>query len=161
MITLHPFSDDDFARLRSWIDSEALLTQFAGPIFRYPLTDGQLRDYIAEPQRRSFRVEYDRQIIGHAEVMLSEDGVAKLCRILIGNPARRGRGLGEQIIRALVEVCWQKFDAREIELNVYDWNVGAIRCYEKVGFVRQPEKSFVSTVNGQDWTAVNMILRQQ
>ena len=158
MITLQEFTSADFDRLKSWVDSEMALIQFAGPIFRYPLTDQQLHDYLAEPQRRAFRVAYEQRIIGHAEVMLSKDGVAKLCRILIGNPADRGQGLGEQIIRALISVCWRKFDAREIELNVYDWNVGAIRCYEKVGFVRRPEKTFVSTVGGQEWRAVNMVL---
>ena len=161
MITLHKFTPADFARLIAWVDNEALLAQFAGPIFQYPLTHHQLYDYLAEPQRRAFRVDHDARVIGHAEIMLSEDGIAKLCRILVGNPEDRGRGFGEQIIRTLVEHCWGKYAAKEIELNVYNWNAGAIRCYQKVGFVPQPEKSVAGTVNGEEWIAVNMVLRRR
>ena len=157
MLTLQKFTATDFDRLKAWVDSETLLTQFAGPIFRYPLTDEQLYEYMVEPQRRAFRIEYDQRVIGHAEIMLSEDSIAKLCRILIGDATDRGRGLGEQIVRALVRICQEKLDAKQIELNVYDWNVGAIRCYEKVGFVRRENTSAV-TVDKNEWIAINMVL---
>ena len=68
MITLQAFTPDDFECLKSWIDSEATLMQFAGPIFRYPLTDEQLHTYLAEPQRRAFKALYHQQVIGQAEI---------------------------------------------------------------------------------------------
>ncbi len=158
LISLQPFTPADFDRLKQWVNSEELLVQFAGPIFRYPLTDEQLHEYVAEPQRRAFRVLHGERVIGHAEVMLTEGGTAKLCRILIGDEANRGRGWGEQIIRALVDVSRQKYDAKTVELNVYNWNKGAMRCYEKVGFVENPEGQWTTRVDGQTWTAVNMVL---
>ena len=90
--------------------------------------------------------------------MLSEVGMAKLCRILIGEASHRGKGWGEQIVQALVDICWQKFDVKAIELNVYDWNTQAIRCYEKVGFVRLPHQTFENKVGEETWQAVNMVL---
>ena len=160
MITLQEFTPADFDRIKSWIDSEATLVQFAGPIFQYPLTDAQLHAYLEEPQRRVYKAMHQQQAIGHAEILLSEDGVAKLCRILIGEAHDRGKGWGEQIVRALVDICWQKFDVQEIELNVYDWNTGAIRCYEKVGFVKRREKTFESQAGEETWRAMNMVLRR-
>ena len=154
MITLYPFTQSDFNRLIAWVDSEAILTQFAGPIFQYPLTYDQLYDYIAEPQRHAFNVLHRQRAIGHAEIMLSEDGIAKLCRILIGRPEDRGKGWGEQIIRVLVDVCWTKYGVKEIELNVYSWNISAIRCYEKVGFVKRLEAS------SDDERIINMVLKR-
>ena len=159
MITLQEFTPADFKRLQSWIDSEATLVQFAGPIFQYPLTDEQLHAYLAEPQRRAYKVMHHQRPVGHAEILLSEDGVAKLCRLLIGNANDRGKGWGEQMVRALVDLCWRKFDVKEIELNVYDWNTAAIRCYEKVGFVKRSEKAFESKAGEEIWWAVNMVLK--
>ena len=159
MITLQPFTPSDFVRLMGWTRSEKMLAQFAGPIFHYPLTEEQLYVYLAEPQRRAFTVLYQQRPVGHAEVMLSEDGVAKLCRLLIGEPEDRGKGLGEQMVRALIKLCWRKYNVREIELNVYDWNAGAIRCYEKVGFVQTSVNPSAQT-DDKVWTVINMRLRR-
>nr|WKN37582.1 GNAT family N-acetyltransferase [Tunicatimonas sp. TK19036] len=137
MIALQKFTPVNFARLKSWVASEALLIQFAGPIFHYPLTDEQLLAYLANPNRHPFTVMYHGRPIGHAEVTLLENNSARLCRILIGETENRGKGLGEQIIRALVALCWNHFHVQEIELNVYEWNTGAIRCYEKAGFAKR------------------------
>ena len=159
MITLHPFTPTDFPRLISWLTNENLLAQFAGPIFQYPLTEKQLYLYLAEPQRRAFSVLHQQRAIGHAEIMLLEDGVAKLCRILIGNPEDRGKGWGEQIVRVLAELCRKKYNMKAIELNVYDWNTRAIRCYEKVGFVRSLGNNTTVEVGDKTWTVINMTLR--
>ena len=159
MVTLRPFTPADFNRLIAWANNQDLLAQFAGPIFQYPLTHEQLYVYLAEPQRRAFRVLYQQRTIGHAEIMLSEDGVAKLCRILIGNPEDRSKGWGKQIIRALIARCWKKYDVKEIELNVYDWNTGAIRCYEKAGFIKRSKDSSTIVTEGKAWNAINMVLK--
>ena len=144
MISLEAFTPADFGRLINWVDSQALLTQFAGPIFRYPLSEEQLDTYLAEPQRRAFRVFHQQRVIGHAEIMLSEDGVAKLCRLLIGRPQDRGQGWGEQLVRTLLHLCWKRYGVNAVELNVYDGNPAAIRCYEKVGFIRQSEQELIA-----------------
>ena len=54
--------------------------------------------------------------------------------IVIGDPNYRGRGLGRQIISALVnrgrELGYSRLGVDEI----YDWNEGSRRCFESVGF---------------------------
>ena len=158
MITLEEFTPADFARLISWISDDTMLTQFAGPIFQYPLTEAQLYDYINAPLRRPFCVRHQHRTVGHAEIMLSEDGVAKLCRLLIGAPEDRGRGLGEQMVRALVAICWKKYAVKAVELNAYEWNMAALRCYEKVGFVRQSPITTTCPKGGPPWRIVHMML---
>ena len=160
MITLQEFTPADFSRLIAWVSNEDMLIQFAGPIFQYPLTEKQLCHYLSDPQRRAFKVLSGLCTVGHAEIMLSEDGITKLCRILVGNAEDRGKGLGEQIVRALVQRCWKKYNAREIELNVYDWNKGAIRCYEKVGFVERQRHTVACTTGSETRVLINMVLRR-
>lgn len=43
-----------------------------------------------------------------------------------------------------------------IGLNVFDWNTTAIKCYEKQGFVIQPNKDKVMTVGNKVWRSVYM-----
>lgn len=162
MIKLEQFTKSDFKRLISWIDNEEELIQFAGPVFNFPLTEDQLEKYLENKNTNAFNVieTTSNQIIGHCEVYLIETS-AKLCRILIGTKSFRGKGLGLEVVNLLLEKCFTEFKSSLVELNVYDWNIGAIKCYEKAGFVVNPEKSKTITVNGNAWNSINMTLAKK
>ena len=55
--------------------------------------------------------------------------------IVIGVPEYRGRGLGRQVIRCLMDrgrqLGYDTLGVREI----YDWNTGSVRCFTCCGFV--------------------------
>jgi len=162
MIKLEPFTKNDFSRLISWIKNEEELIQFAGPTFAFPLTEAQLEKYLENKNTNAFRVidQFSENIIGHCEVYLTETS-AKLCRILIGEKSFRGKGLGLEVVNLLLEKCFKEFKSSLVELNVYDWNIGAIKCYEKAGFVVNPEKSKTITINGNAWNSINMTLAKK
>jgi len=50
---------------------------------------------------------------------------------LIGDISNRGKGIGQQVIDELLKFSFGKIGVREVELNVYDWNIAGIKCYEK------------------------------
>lgn len=161
MIRLAPFEPADFKKLIDWLDSEELLVQVAGPIFFHPLTEEQLVAYLKDDNRYAFKVvdtESD-EAIGHAEIYKTEEGTAKICRVVIGDKAYRGKGLGQELISKLVSYAIDQLKTSSIELNVYDWNIPAIKCYEKVGFVFVPEKYTTINVNGETWKSLNMVFK--
>ena len=159
MIRLESFAKFDFNKLISWVDSEEDLVQFAGPIFNFPLTTQQLEKYLGDKCRFAFKViEADPgQTIGHCEIYLTEE-MAKLCRILIGEKSFRGKGFGLQIVNDLLDFSFAHFDKPFIELNVYDLNAGAIKCYEKAGFSINKDKISHIEVKGTIWNSLNMII---
>ncbi|MNL60802.1 Acetyltransferase (GNAT) family protein [compost metagenome] len=55
-------------------------------------------------------------------------------RILIGAHDCWGKGYGTEAVRLLVTHGFERLKLREIVLGVFDFNVRAIRSYEKVGF---------------------------
>ncbi|BAV04074.1 Acetyltransferase (GNAT) family protein [Filimonas lacunae] len=61
--------------------------------------------------------------------------------------------------KSVVAYAINNLNISSVELNVYDWNTPAIRCYEKVGFVLVPEKYTTINVNGEEWKSVNMIFK--
>jgi RimJ/RimL family protein N-acetyltransferase len=82
-------------------------------------------------------LEDDRPIgtVGLFELDL-ENGGAGL-GISIGDPADQGRGLGKDMLRALLAFGFGSLRLERIWLDVYDFNPRARRAYEHVGFVHE------------------------
>jgi len=162
MIELKPFTENDFETLKSWTTNAEELFQFAGPIFSFPLTDEQLREYLKMEDKKPLKVflKETNETIGHCELNF-ENGNNRLSRILVGKKDLRGQKIGEQIVREMVKLFFQNPKINEVDLNTFDWNKAAISCYEKVGFNINHEKSDIMTVNGNEWTRINMSLKRK
>jgi RimJ/RimL family protein N-acetyltransferase len=162
MIILQKFTKRDYNGLISWIDSKETLMQFARPGFTFPLTSEQLDKSLSDKNRFAFTVidTESGDCIGHSEIYLKEAS-ASLGRILIGDEELRGKGLGKKIVIQLLDYSFNILNQSQVELNVFDWNISAIKCYEKVGFTINPEKKAERKINGETWVALNMTLDKQ
>ena len=118
MIKLKPFLKDDFSLLIKWIEKEEDLIQFAGSIFTFPLTNAQLVKYLTNSKRNAYKVinENNNFTIGHSEIYLTNNNTAKLCRILIGEPKHRGRGLGQLMVNELLRVSFEEYKVKKLNL---------------------------------------------
>jgi len=161
MIELKPFTELDFETFKSWIHTEEELFQFAGPIFSFPLTNKQLLDYIKMTDKKPLKVilKSTNQTIGHCEINF-QNGVNRLSRILIGDKSLRGKKIGEQIVKQMATILFEDPSINEVDLNVFDWNKAALKCYENVGFRINPDQTNKMIVNGKIWTTLNMILKR-
>ena len=119
MIRLEKFIENDFDNLLSWINSEEELIQFAGTIFSFPLTKEQLYKYVKIPGVNAFKVLYEEEniTIGHAEIFNSGENISKLCRIIIGDKNYRGKGVGKQIVKELLNLCLIAFYSINIPIE--------------------------------------------
>jgi RimJ/RimL family protein N-acetyltransferase len=163
MVRLEKFTTSDFPQWLAWIDSYETLVQFAGATtFKFPVTVEQLQSYCDKADRQIFKVIHvaDDKNIGHAELLFLGEGKARICRVLIGNKNYRGLGIGQAIIEALVTKAYGELQMSYLELNVYDWNISAIKCYEKVGFRINPNEIKYSEFDGKKWKALNMIIEK-
>lgn len=158
-ITLEYFSSQDIERLISWITCERDLIQFAGPLFQFPLTREQLENYLKDMNRTAFKIVHKSSglVIGHCEAYVIDKNTARLCRILIGDKSYRGKGLCLSATKELVEWCFTNLKVNLIDLNVYDFNIPAINCYKKLGFIETTEVK-ISEFEGETWKSIRMIL---
>jgi len=158
MIELTPFTEKDFDQLIAWVDSSELLITIAGSYFYYPLTKEQLHKYLLDEKSHSFNVtDTDaNKGVGHAELVNMGNDLYKIDKLLIGDKNQRGKGTGEKVMNLLVKYALEKLNASIIELNVFDWNTSAIRCYEKTGFKINEDKSAIFKVGDKEWLALNM-----
>lgn len=77
-------------------------------------------------------------------------------RILIGHPDYLGKGIGEEATRMVVDWGFKRLNAHRIWLGVNEENVGAVKCYEKVGFKREGVLRDEIWINGKYVNAIRM-----
>ncbi|WP_027374058.1 GNAT family N-acetyltransferase [Chryseobacterium sp. UNC8MFCol] len=162
MIELQPFRIEDAQTLISKIKDERMLLQFAGPAYHFPLTDHQLEADLLNEKRRLFKIidKTNGNTIGHAQMFLKEETFL-LGRILIWDENNRGKGYGKKIMQELLNYGFSHFDKETAELNVYDWNTGAIECYKKVGFTFDPNVKSEAKIGKETWVSLNMKIRRK
>lgn len=162
MIELQLFGLNDASELISNIKDQKALLQFAGPMYRFPLTEDQIEIDLSDERRTLFKiVEIENQnTIGHAQIFLKEKTFL-LGRILIWDENNRGKGYGKKVMRELLKYGFSHFNRELAELNVYDWNTGAIECYKKVGFSIDPDVINEAKIDDQIWVSINMKIHRQ
>lgn len=133
---LIPYQHHHFNWLAQWVTSADLLFQFAGTDFTYLLTVAQLNKYQELHPDRHFYVAVDANDNPYAfgEIIPQANNTPRLGRILVGDPNKRGKGLGKVFMQLLVNECKRVYNCLNVELYVAANNIQAIKCYEKVGF---------------------------
>lgn len=164
-IQLQPFTEADIDRLIGWIPTAEFLLQWGGTGFKFPLDREQLLFHLAKsmerpPDRLIYRAmdEDPGEVVGHGEILAidPENRSATLGRILVGAPQARGCGVGEQLVRELVRICFRELKLHRVALRVYDFNQAAIRCYQKAGFQQEGLQRDVHLIGGEYWSVYAM-----
>ena len=104
------------------------LEQWAGKSLDFPLTESQIDDLTD-----IYSIFFENEFVGIIQKIRKEHDNIHIGRFLI-NPELTGRGLGKRALIEFINLIFQDEDVNSITLNVFDYNVGAKKLYEKVGF---------------------------
>lgn len=122
-----------------WFADPASLADWGGPAVRFPLSAGQLDEWIAEAANERSRLcftvsdEGDRPI-GHVQLLRDlEANSVRLGRFGIA-PERRGQGFGRALFEMAVRMAFVDLDAERVVLAVAIRNERARRLYASCGF---------------------------
>jgi RimJ/RimL family protein N-acetyltransferase len=164
MIELRPFTENDFDQLVNWIDTPELLANWAGSLFSFPLTRDSMSWYIKNTNKPNDDVfvykaiETDsEQTVGHISLgsISKKNRSGRISRVFICNEAK-GKGYCSQMVTAILQIGFEDLKLHRICLGVYDFNVSAIACYKKAGFVIEGTNRDVLWNNDSYWSLVEM-----
>jgi aminoglycoside 6'-N-acetyltransferase len=138
LTTLRPAGADDVDRLVAWhLDPE---------VARYwddeTFTRAEMAERLKRADVEAWIVEEAGEPIGYLQV--HPDG---LDMFLV--PAARGRGLGPDAARAMTRHLLDERGRARVTVDPYTWNEGAIRAWERAGFVEvsrhEPDKEHTAS----------------
>jgi diamine N-acetyltransferase len=138
-VALGPLREDLLALYGRWINDFSTIRMLGlSPV---PVTAEKERDWYEDRARsedsRMFTI-YERETltpIGNTALhnLDFRNGTAGF-GILIGEPAFRGRGLGTETTRLMLDYAFTALGLRNVMLTVFAFNPAGIRAYEKAGF---------------------------
>ncbi len=133
-LRLRPALESDVDSLMRWFADAQACRLWAGPHFRCPFDRRSFFDDLRWSSLASYTMT-DRAgtMRGFGQVYPKRQRV-HLARLAV-DPANRGNGLGQELIRLIITAAREVFPWRESSLFVYRHNAGAYRCYSKAGFV--------------------------
>jgi len=105
------------------------LEQWAGKSLDFPLTESQIDDL-----KDIYSIFCENEFVGIIQKIRKEMNNIHIGRFLI-NPELTGKGLGKRALIEFINLIFQDEGVNSITLNVFDYNVGAKKLYEKVGFI--------------------------
>lgn len=125
----------------TWFGSEAELREWAGPDFRYPYTLDSFSKALKLETLNSFCITDQSDTLLSFGQCYERVGRWHLGRLAV-SPMHRGQGLVQELIQHLTEFGERRHGISNNSLFVMHQNTGAIRAYEKCGFVfaEYPEK---------------------
>ena len=170
MVRLECLSEDEFSMVVEWFGREKpdMLLQWAGPTYTYPLTVEQLLNHYGEginqEQSRTFVYKIMDESTGEAAGMIQlgridrTAGTAVVGRFWIQEHLRH-KGVGTAALRNLIDKAVREFQLRQLILRVFDFNLPAIKCYEKLGFrIWARNDKVCQASNGEWWSEYEMRL---
>ena len=107
---------------------KAFLEQWAGKSLDFPLMESQIDDL-----KDIYSIFCENEFVGIIQKIRKENDNIHIGRFLI-NPELTGKGLGKRALLKFINLIFQEKNVNSITLNVFDYNVGAKKLYDNVGF---------------------------
>jgi [ribosomal protein S18]-alanine N-acetyltransferase len=129
---LRPATLSDLEIVSSWVDSARACELWAGSRVRFPIELAALAASIDFAHQGGLVLVGDGDVVAFGQIVPKAARRAHLARLIVA-PDQRGRGIGESLVRALLDRAAASGRA-VASLNVDPSNTIAINLYTKLGF---------------------------
>ncbi|WP_426449277.1 GNAT family N-acetyltransferase [Paenibacillus sp. S-38] len=169
VIKLEHFERTDFAQLIEWIDSPKFLFQWGGQTFSFPLNEEQLEEYIKNSNTHAADVliykvvlEENKEVVGHIHLQIDRiNEAARIGKVLVGKRNLRGQGIGQMMIKKVLHIVFEELKLHKVSLGVLEFNLSAIACYEKAGFVKEGLIRDKRRIDNEFWSVWEMSMLEK
>ncbi|NWL89013.1 MULTISPECIES: GNAT family N-acetyltransferase [unclassified Paenibacillus] len=141
-IVLREYRKEDLPSIRNWVNDPDI-TDTLSTVFTFPQSEYDSESFLnmmMEGKSNSMRgfVIADKaalDYIGQIDLIrIDWQNRSASLGIVIGRKDLLGQGIGREAIHLLKQFVFQSLNLNRLELEVYDYNERAYRCYRSCGF---------------------------
>jgi RimJ/RimL family protein N-acetyltransferase len=156
LVRLREMRLEDAETFVRWLNNPDTADRLAGGAM--PMTIEQEREWIAANAGQridhcNFAVETLEGVLIGSCSYHALDWKNRRCLVgwFLGEAAMRGKGYGTDMIETLLRVCFNVLGLRKVRLEVYGFNLEAIRLYERLGFTLEGTFRGERFIRGKWW----------
>lgn len=154
--------DKDFTFVSTWIADERTHSLWSANRFPYPITPESFHNFLekiaAEWADSAYvATENSGQPVGFFCYSVNTEDNTGFLKFIIIDRAKHGKGYGKEMLQLALQYAFQITGAEAVQLNVFDENTAAKKCYESVGFVERAIDKNVFSYQGELWSRCNMV----
>jgi ribosomal-protein-alanine N-acetyltransferase len=104
-----------------------------------PLTIDEARAYIENffNQKYKWCIEFEERCIGKAGLKVNDNDRKARYSVGIFDSSILGKSLGTEVTQLILQFAFEELKLHRVDLRVLEYNLRAIACYEKCGFVKE------------------------
>lgn len=125
----------------------------------YAYAERYFYQLMTDKQRETFAIMYGDEHIGNVGLKEIDHKLLKAeCFIEIGRSTFRGQGYGLEAMTQLLIKAFRDLGLKEVELEVLEFNVAAIKVYKRLGFRADSHYIWHYDEFGMYWRVIKMSL---
>jgi len=161
---LRPYiSSIDYDYLQRWVDNERTHALWCANRIPYPMTSGELQEFLDKDARDLGGCAYvatkdDGEPIGFFVLAVNTSNNVGFLKFVIVNHELRGQGYGTQMLGLMLRYAFEIAGVSSVQLNVFDVNENAKKCYRRVGFIQDSVAENAFSFRSENWDRCHMVV---
>ena len=161
---LRPYIHEyDFEKIRGWMTDERIHAMWCAGHMRFPLEKDDFFRALAFMHEKYgdcpfVATEADGTVVGFICCSVNAQSNEAMLAFVMIDPALRGKGYGREMIRTAARYCFDTLGADAVQLNVFDANERARKCYESAGFALRSITEDAYRWKDEKWARCNMVM---
>ncbi len=156
----------DYEYIEKWIDNEKLHALWCANLIPYPITKESLHNFLEKSaidwtDSAYVATESNGKIIGFFCYSINMDDNTGFLKFIIVDRKKRGTGCGKEMLQLALKYAFDITGVNLVQLNVFEENIAAKRCYKKIGFIEESTSNGVFQYKDELWSRCHMITEKR
>lgn len=156
----------DYEYIERWIDDEKIHALWCANLIPYPIARENFHRFLEKnaidwTDCAYVTTESNGKIIGFFCYSININDNTGFLKLVIVDPEKRGTGYGKEMLQLALQYAFHITGVELVQLNVFDENIAAKRCYKKVGFIEESISKNIFPYKNELWSRCHMIIQKR
>ena len=164
---LRPYiASKDYQTIKNWITDARMHDLWCAKRIPYPMTEENLQAFLEKDAQEwggkpYIATEEDKDTpVGFFIINVNAGAESAFFKCIMVDNSLRGKGYGTRMIEQMKRLAFDELGVSLVQLNVFDTNPRAKKCYEKAGFTIESFTENSLRFGEESWGHYRMVAKK-